>query len=406
MFHTSGKPASERFYPETRGWAALRLSALAPPLVRGEVEARAARAPRASSFAGDALRLVSLPPCLEWARRLATDLPALGVPAGPAAIARLWAARLLAPESAIASYWPSVVESVWRVVAPALRMVGLAARGPRGEDLRHEVASPLALVLLASLAAGRKDFRLLGDEDSPGREGPPFGWAPGPDPLPAVIRYLVLDQVPGGFRSHAFLTSPLARTLRGLGLAAPVVIERRRCPRCRTDWPDADGDGCCPHCHSALATVRARRLVVRTGFGAAGLAAAGASAPQAVEVAPWDKAEAHELRRACLGRALGLWHEVIQGRRYGVTAMVVLGVLAGVEPLEGLASHPAPAAGDLDRLIEALAEAWLDRPPIVARASAALGPLAARLGRPSPPPMTAPHVGVLATRFRRAVLGV
>jgi len=105
-------------------------------------------------------------------------------------------------------------------------------------------------------------------------------------------------------------------------------------------------------------------------------------------------------------RARGLWQEVIQGGRYGVAAMVVFGVLAGVDPLDRLAARPAPAAGDLDRLIEALADRWLDRPPILARARAALGPVAARLGRPAPSAMTAPHVGVLAARFRRAVLGV
>jgi hypothetical protein len=216
--------------------------------------------------------------------------------------------------------------------------------------LRHEVASPLAWVFVGSLAAGRKDLRLLGDPGASRPDGPPFGWAPGMDPLGLVLRYLLLDQVPRRFRSHGFMASPLARLLRDLGLARPRVFVCRRCPVCRALF-----------------------------------------------------AEASLLRRRCLDRASGLWARAVQSGRHGLAATVVLGALAGVRPLAALADRPMPRREWLEALVSALAEERLEREGVAARANAALEMVASRLGRRRPPAILAAYVGVLATRFRQAV---
>jgi hypothetical protein len=117
-----------------------------------------------------------------------------------------------------------------------------------------------------------------------------------------------------------------------------------------------------------------------------------------------EQVEARKLQRACLGRARDLWQDVIQGCHHGVAAMVVLGVLGGVEPLASIADRPPPRPDYLERVVERLADGWLDRRPIAVRANAALGPVAARLGRPIPAALAIPYVGVLAARFRRAIL--
>jgi hypothetical protein len=242
----------------------------------------------------------------------------------------LWAARLVAPDGRLEAYWPDLVGEVWRVAAP-----------------------------------GRPD-------------GPPFGWAPGIDAFPSVLRYLLLGQVPNRFRSHAFLVSPLAHLVCRLGLAVPRSLVRRLCPQCRRCWPRDAGVRRCPHCKVPLVLCRSRRLVSR----------------------------ARLVRRECLRRARRLWRKVIEGRRYGVPAMVVLGALAGVRPLASVAARPRPKREWLERLVDMLAEGRLAREPVAARANAALRAVAIRLGRRQPAPaITAAYVGVLATRFRQCLFG-
>jgi hypothetical protein len=115
-----------------------------------------------------------------------------------------------------------------------------------------------------------------------------------------------------------------------------------------------------------------------------------------------DLVEAESERRQCLKRAGTLWQTIIMGRRADVAARVVLGALAGVEPLVLVADRPAPRRQWLERLVEVLAESRLDRVPLAAEAHAAAEDVAGRLGRRRPVILSA-HVGVLASRFRRAV---
>ena len=413
--NVSAREASERFSPEVRGWAALRLIPLVPRPLREEIESRASADGRSKDrFRRDALALVSRPESIAWSRWIAERIPALGPGAGPACLMRLWAARLVAPDGRVEAYWPDLVGDVWRVAAPALAMMGLATRGPGCEDLQHEVAVPLAWVFLGSLAAGRRDTRIVG-EGAPGRpDGPPFGWAPGIDAFPSVLRYLLLGQVPNRFRSHAFLVSPLARLVCALGLAVPRSLVRRLCPQCRRRWPRDAGVRRCPHCEVPLVLCRSRRLVSRARletrlWGEEGPKAAGGSvlgARPAGRLSVPERAEARLVRRECLRRARRLWRKVIEGRRYGVPAMVVLGALAGVRPLASVAARPRPKREWLERLVDMLAEGCLAREPVAARANAALRAVAIRLGRCRPAPaITAAYVGVLATRFRQCLFG-
>ena len=416
------KPGAKRFCPEVRGWAALRLVALVPAPLREAVEEEARSAGREGSFRPAALALVSRPDAIAWARSLADRVPALGVSAGPASIVRLWASGLMRPDGALGRYWPDLVRCVWDVVESALRMVGLETRGPRGEELRHEVASPLAWVFVGSLAAGRKDLRLLGDPGAPaplglgqGPDGPPFGWAPGMDPLGPVLRYLLLDQVPRRFRSHGFMASPLARLLRDLGLARLRVFVCRRCPVCRVLLAEASGPRRCPHCGNRLVLCRRRRLVASPSGRTDGAEAADALQADSGVVARFggeggagrlavpDRAEARLIRRRCLDRASGLWARAVQSGRHGLAATVVLGALAGVRPLAALANRPTPRREWLEALVSALAEERLEREGVAARANAVLETVASRLGRRRPPAIAASYVGVLATRFRQAV---
>jgi hypothetical protein len=409
MGYASRKSGPARFCPEVRGWAALRLVSFVPAEVREAVETWGTAEPGAC-YRRDALRLVSLPRCVGWSRQMWAAVPALGVAAGPAALVRLWTARLLRAGGAIGPYWPRLVHSIWRIARPAVEMAGIGARGRRRAELVHEVAVPLALVFLKSVAAGRQDVRLLeaGDPDRP--DGPPFGWAPGVDSFRAVARYLLLGQVPGRFRPHALLFSPLALVLRQAGLAVPVAQWRVRCPRCRTSWPRAGGPAACPHCGGSLVARQVRWLVARSARESPGLDAgddgpgwAGAGGPRAPSAS--ERTEAREAERVCLERARHLWQQVVQGHRRSVAAAVVLGVLAGLDPLEVVAERPAPRAEDLRRVVDALAGQRLDRAPIAARANAVLGAVALRLGRTAPPAVLGSQVGVLATRFRHAVLG-
>jgi len=390
-----------------------------PPAIRDAVEEEARSAGREGSFQGAALALVSRPDAIVWARSLADRIPALGVSAGPACVVRLWVTGLMRPDGVLGRYWPDLVGCVWGVVGPALRMVGLGTRGPRGEELRHEVASPLAWVFVGSLAAGRKDLRLLGDRAGPSDrpDGPPFGWAPGMDPLGPVLRYLLLDQVPRRFRSHGFMASPLARLLRDLGLARPRVFVCRRCPVCRVLFADASGLRRCPHCGNGLVLCRRQRLVASPSGRREWSGAEEADALQAdsgvvarfggegcvgrLAVPEW--AEARLIRRRCLDRASGLWARAVQSGRHGLAATVVLGALAGVRPLAALADRPTPRREWLEALVSALAEERLEREGVAARANAALETVASRLGRRRPPVIAASYVGVLATRFRQAV---
>jgi len=433
------KSAAARFFPELRGWAALKLARSVPQAVRDEMAGFLDRRGLPAHFPQDAVALVSRPASVAWSREVAARFPALGPSAGPACLARLWVLHLLGSDRALAAYWSSVVDVVWNVVRPAMEKIGVPAGGPQREELRHEVAAPLALVFLKSVAAGRKDFRLVGIGDLPARleakpragrhgriakDGPPFGWAPGIDALGLVIRYLVMGQVPGRFHGHAFLSSALARVMRGAGLAFPVVVSHRHCRRCRVILEPAWRR--CPHCGGPLELRRSRRLVARAildrrpalsggptqqvegwsegaaGSGGSRRAGVGVS-DGAMEAA--DRMAAVEARRRCIRRARRLWDRVIQGRGANVSAMVILGALAGVDPLERVADRPPPERQWLDHLVDVLVERRLARQRLAAVANAALGLVAERLGCPMPPKVLSAYLGVRATRFRHMVFG-
>jgi len=438
-----GKSAPARFFPEARGWVALRLVPYVPAEIRSQIEQLAGLRPGvarpgrgvagstlamragasagasptargasgASSFTSAALALVSHPAAVAWSREIAERVPALGVGAGPACIARLWAARLLSPRGGLDPYWPSVVACVWAVVRPVLEKLGVTVDGWHGAELRHEVAAPLALVFLKSLAAGRKDLRLLGMGDADRPDGLPFGWAPGMDAPSAVIRYLVVGQVPGPFRSHALMSSPLARLVRAAGIALPVTVARWRCTTCRA-WTDAGG-GRCPQCGDPLAVSRVRRLVASRSLCSGSLeprrtigpdSGPGLVAARLDALAVHERVEAAMVRRGCVERARRLWWEVIQNRRTNVSAMLVLGALAGLRPLAAVAEQPPPEVQWLAWLVETLADGRLDRQAIAGAANEALETVASRLGRPRPARILSAYVGVLATRFRHRVL--
>ena len=406
MSDTCEKPAVERFCPEIRGWAALRLVTLVPAEVRSEIERPAPVGPRAS-FASAALAAVSTPAAIAWSRRMTEQAPALGPAAGPACIARLWIARLLRPGRGIEAYWPSVVDLVWNTVRPSLEKLGLPTLGPRGGELRHETAAPLALVLLKSLAAGRKDLRLLGMGAPDHADGPPFGWAPGIDSLTPLIRYLVAGQVPGIFRSHAFLRSPLVHLLRDAGLAVLITVTRWRCCCCGA-W--AEEGLRCPQCGGPLAPRRARRLVPRATLEYCGSTAPNGRPPdffaRAAAGGPTvhERVEAADAGRECVRRARLLWTKVTRCPRPNVSALVVLGALAGVEPLAAIADCRLPEHAWLQRLVESLTDGRLDREALARRAAAVLPAVAAYLGRPPPAGILPSYVGVTATRFRQAIL--
>jgi hypothetical protein len=413
MSEIEGRSEYVRFTPELRGWAALRLVAAVPRAVRQDVENRARRGASNvvvnTPFATVALAAVSTPAAIAWSREVAERLPKLGPAAGPACLARVWMARLLRPDGALDVLWPAAVDGVWRVVRPILARLSVPVGGGYGEELRDEVAAPMALVFLESVAAGRKDLRLvdMGDADRP--DGPPFGWAPGIDSLGTVIRYLVAGQVPGRFRSHALLSSPLARVLARAGLAVAVTTARWWCEGCGTS---AESDvGRCPHCGELLALRRTQRLVpcgvlsmggCRVACGVGQPVGGGSGRSGEGGLATDERLEAEAAHRICLGRARRLWKRIIIGRRANVRARVVLGALAGVQPLTAVGERPAPRRRWLERLVEVLAESRLDRPPLAGQASAAAPAVAARLGR-APPRIQASHVGVLAARFRRAI---
>jgi hypothetical protein len=362
---------------------------------------------------GAATALVSRPVVIAWAREVAGRIPALGPAAGPACVARLWAACLLRPEGRLKAYWPDILGRTWNVIRPMLAKMGLPACGPGQEDLRHEVAVPLAVVFLQSLAAGRKDFRLLGMGGADRPDGPPFGWAPGIDSVSPFIRYLVAGQVPGGFQSHALLASPLARVVSAAGLAAAVTVAQWRCPRCGGGV--AGGAGRCPQCGALAVQVRVRRLVATSSLGLGGADVPGPKArrPPASSagagrggLAEADRVEAGAVQRQCAVRARVLWERVVRGRASNVPAMVVLGAMAGVQPLVLVADRPVPCCAWLERLVETLADRPLDRARLVHEANGAMAVIAGRLGLAPPPPLRGPYVGVLATRFRRVVLGL
>ena len=413
------KSAAARFFPELRGWAALKLACSVPQAVREEMAGFLDRRGLPVHFPQDALALVSRPASVAWSREVAARFPLLGPSAGPACLARLWVLHLLGSDRALAAYWYSVVDVVWNVVRPAMEKIGVPAGGPQREELRHEVAAPLALVFLKSVAAGRKDFRLVGIGDLPagrhGRiaeDGPPFGWAPGIDALGLVIRYLVMGQVPGRFQGHALLSSALARVMRGAGLAFPVVVSHRHCQRCRVILEPAWRR--CPHCGGPLVLQRSRRLVARAildrqprspGGEAGGTERIPGTGGRGDVLGAADRLAADEVRRQCIGRARRLWSRVIQGGGSNVSAMVILGALAGVEPLERVADRPPPEQQWLEHLVDVLVERRLARKRLAAMANAALGPVAERLGCPMPPEVWSAYVGVRATRFRQVVFG-
>jgi len=414
------KFAPGRFFPELRGWAALTLAGFVPQAIREEMAGFLGRRGLSEvwtrtgsvSFPQDALALVSRPASVAWSREVAARFPALGPSAGPACLARLWVLHLLGSDRALAAYWRSVVDVVWQVVRPALEKVGVPVRGAQQEDLRHEVATPLALVFLRSVAAGRKDFRLVGMGEGGVADGPPFGWAPGIDALGLVIRYLVMGQVPGRFQGHALLSSALARVMRAAGLAFPVVVSHRHCQRCRVILEPAWRR--CPHCGGPLVLQRSRRLVARAildrqprspGGEAGGTERIPGTGGRGDVLGAADRLAADEVRRQCIGRARRLWSRVIQGGGSNVSAMVILGALAGVEPLERVADRPPPEQQWLEHLVDVLVERRLARKRLAAMANAALGPVAERLGCPMPPEVWSAYVGVRATRFRQVVFG-
>ena len=410
MFDIVGGSRPERFCPEIRGWAALRFIDAVPRGLRVEVE-DLGRLPggAGAGFRQTALAAVSSPAAIAWSRDIAVAAPVLGPATGPACLARLWVCSLLGPGGGLAATWPSVVAEVWAVVRPALEKIGIETCGPAGEELQHEVAAPLALVFLKSLAAGRKDLRLIGQGDPDRADGPPFGWAPGIDSLRPLLRYLVLGQVPGRFQSHGFLSSPLARLLRTAGLAVQVVVQRYVCPRCRVR---SDGVVCkCRQCGSPLVAWRGRQLVARSVFEQTAGTPVGEGGDFAAELiatgqaGACDPAEVSEVRQACLERAGRLWDDVLLGRFHGVAAIVVLGALAGVRPLSAIVARPCARREWLETLVERLADGRVDREPVAREANAARMAVAAGLGLAAPPPILAAYVGVLATRFRHVVLG-
>lgn len=408
MSDTCDRSAGERFCPELRGWAALRLVALVPPEVRSEIE-RPTPAGERESFSAAALAVVSTTAAIAWSRRMADCLPAAGPAAGPACIARLWIARLLSPGGGIEAYWPSVVDLVWNVIRPSVEKLGLSTLGARGGDLRHEIAAPLALVFLKSLAAGRKDLRLLGMGGLDRPDGPPFGWAPGIDSLTPLIRYLAAGQVPGTFRSHAFMRSPLARLLRDAGLAVPITVA---CWRCRSCGARGEDGQWCRQCGGPVAPCRARRLVPRATLEYCGSPARGGgrlgdifARAAAAGPAVHERVEAADAGRECVRRARLLWAKVTRSPRPNVSALAVLGILAGVDPAAAVADPRQPEGEWLQRLVESLTEGRLDRESLARRAAAALPAVAAYLGRPPPAAILPSYVGVIATRFRQAILG-
>jgi hypothetical protein len=399
----------DHFCPEVRGWAALRFIEAVPAALREEIENLRPPAFGDAGFRQAALAIVSTPEAICWSRDLAAAVPALGPAVGPACLARLWVVHLLRTGSGLTAMWPSVVAEVWNVVRPALEKIGIETHGPAREELEHEVAVPLALVFLKSLAAGRKDLRLLGQGDPAHADGPPLGWAPGIDALRPLLAYLLLGQVPGRFQSHAFLSSPFARLVRAAGLAVPAVVKRFGCPRCgvRSDGPSR----ACRQCGSPLVICRDRRLVARSAFERArgrspdGREDFAADVVATGQAGACEQAEVHEVRRACVERAALLWQEILRGRSHGAAAVAVLGALAGVQPLAAIAARPPARAEWLENLVETLADARLDREPLARQANAVRMTVAAGLGLAPPPPILSAYVGVLATRFRHVVLG-
>ena len=406
------KKVSERFCPVVRGWAALRLVSFIPRAVRDEIEIRSTPAGAAADFRRGALAVVSSPAAIYWAQEMAARVPALGVAAGPACITRFWVARLLRPGGGLVDYWTSVVDEVWAVIRPALEKIGVTTRGPCCRELRHEVAVPFALTLLKSLAAGRKDLRLVEKSGLPRPDGLPFGWAPGIDAMRPLLRYLFLGQVPGAFQSHAFLSSPLVRLIRASGLGVLVAVSRRECPQCRVG-SDKGGDRCL-HCGAVLVVRRERRLVARAmlerqtyphvdfpGCPPEPLTDAATAGQLPVP----ERVEAAQACRQCIQRARRLWEKVILGHGHGVAARLVLGALAGVQPLTIITERPPPEPPWLETLVETLADGRLNRKVIARRANAALAAMNRSGGPLLPSRILSAYVGVLATRFRKSILG-
>jgi len=423
-----GESRARRFCPELRGWAALRFVDAVPRELRVEVEllGRSAGGVSAGVAGGDfrriALSAVSSPAAIAWSREMAAAAPVLGPATGPACLARLLACSLMGVGGGLAATWPSIVGEVWAAIRPALERVGIETRGPMAAEVRHEVAAPLALVFLKSLAAGRKDLRLLGQGD-PGRpDGPPLGWAPGIDALRPLLAYLLMGQVPGRFQSHAFLSSPFARQARAAGLAVQVAVRRYACPLCGVarDGPRGESggsSGTCRQCGSPLVAVRTRQLVARSVLERTASDPAGEGEDRRIgrpaggrggdcgAAAACDAAEVSEARRACLERAGRLWDAVLMGGGHGVASMVVLGALAGVRPLSAIGGRPAARREWLENLVERLADGRVDREPLADEANAAREGVASGLGLGPPPRILSAYVGVLATRFRHVVLG-
>jgi hypothetical protein len=115
-----------------------------------------------------------------------------------------------------------------------------------------------------------------------------------------------------------------------------------------------------------------------------------------------ERAQALAARRQCLQRARDLWDRVVAGGRHGLVSALVLGALAGVRPLGSVIGR-APRPEWLERLVDALVEARLDRGPIARSVNRALEASLPGPGR-APRTVRPGHVGVLATRFRQAVL--
>lgn len=404
----AAEECQERFCPSKRGQAARELESSVPLALRAEIKAMAAAAPPATGFQQGAVAVVSTPRATAWSAEVAHQRPDLGPPAGPACIVHLWAAGLLRRGSAFDTYWPSLLRETWNVVQSALDLAGIDTKFlSHRQELQHDVAEPLAMGFLRSLAECQKDLDLIDKECGCGSKKE-FGWAPGIDPLRPTLGFLFLGQVPGRFRSHAFTASPFAQAVCAAGFADVSEIRRRECSRCKI-WLDTEDD-CCPNCHGPLKIHMERRLTPRLDL----------DVPLEREPKVWSsRGEVRlsptpvpeqigflEIRRKYVRRARGLWKEVIQGQRYGLEARLVLGAFAGVRPLRIILDGLPPKDVWLEILLDTLAEPRIKGRAVAEEVNCALAMMRQDASAaPCPEKILPRHIYNLANHFRDHVFG-